>query len=99
LCQDTPNILRAVTQLWRTRPGGKPFKVGMVLSDLRAARCATPSLFEEDRKAADLSHTMDEVNREFGASVIHFGSMHGMKEAAPSRIAFTQIPDFDLRVN
>jgi DNA polymerase-4 len=99
LCQDTPGILRAVANLWDQRPKGTPFKIGMVLSDLRPARSATPSLFEEDRKAADLSHAMDEVNREFGASVIHFGAMHGMKDAAPSRIAFTQIPDFDRRVN
>jgi DNA polymerase-4 len=99
LCQDTPNILRAVAKLWQSHPPGIPFKVGMVLTELRPARSATPSLFEDDRKAADLSHAMDEVNREFGASVVHFGGMHGMKDTAPSRIAFTQIPDFDRRVN
>ena len=99
LCQDTPNILRVVTKLWKQRPSGVPFKVGMVLAELRPARSSTPSLFEDDRKAASLSNTMDEVNREFGASVIHFGSMHGMEHTAPSRIAFTQIPDFDRRVN
>ena len=60
---------------------------------------ATPSLFEDDRKAAELSHAMDEVNREFGASVVHFGAMHGLEDAAPNRIAFTQIPDFDRRVS
>jgi DNA polymerase-4 len=98
-CQDTPNILRAVTQMWRDHPPGIPFKVGMVLTDLRPSRSATPSLFEEDRKADHLSHTMDEVNHEFGASVIHFGAMHGLKDAAPTRVAFTQIPDFDRRVN
>jgi DNA polymerase-4 len=99
LCQDTPNILHAIQQLWRGHPTGIPFKVGMVLSDLRPAHCATPSLFEEDRRATDLSHAMDEVNHEFGASVIHFGAMHGMKNAAPTRVAFTHIPDFDRRVN
>ncbi|HEV3384696.1 MAG TPA: DNA polymerase [Gemmata sp.] len=99
LCRDTPNILRAVARLWQGHPPGIPFKVGMVLADLRPARSATPSLFEEDRRADDLSHAMDEVNREFGASVIHFGTMHGLKDAAPTRVAFTQIPDFDRRVN
>jgi DNA polymerase IV len=98
-CQDTPNILRAVESLWKERPTGVPFQVGMVLSDLRPARSATPSLFEDDRKAADLSHAMDEVNAEFGASVVHFGAMHGMEASAPNRIAFTQIPDFDRRVS
>jgi DNA polymerase-4 len=98
-CQDTPNILEAVATLWRQRPPGTPFKVGMVLWDLRPARSATPSLFEDDRKARDVSRTMDDVNREFGASVIHYGAMFGLKDAAPSRVAFTQIPDFDRRVN
>ena len=37
--------------------------------------------------------------REFGASVVHFGAMHGLEDAAPNRIAFTQIPDFDRRVS
>ncbi len=99
-CQDTPTILYAVAKLWKLRPQGRvPFKVGMVLSDLKPARCATPSLFEEDRKAADVSRAMDEVNAEFGASVIHFGAMHGMEDQAPTRIAWTQIPDFDRRVS
>jgi DNA polymerase-4 len=100
LCQDTPNILRAVTQLWNQRPKGRvPFQVGMVLSDLRPTRSATLSLFETDQKAAELSHAMDDVNAEFGASVVHFGAMHGLEDAAPNRIAFTQIPDFDRRVS
>lgn len=98
-CQDTPNILRTVASLWQQRPEGIPFKVGMALSDLRPARSSTPSLFEDDRKASVVSEVMDEVNREFGASVVHFGAMIGMKETAPSRVAFTQIPDFDRRVN
>jgi DNA polymerase-4 len=100
LCQDTPNILRAVAELWERRPKDRvPFQVGMALSDLRPARSATPSLFEDDRKAAELSFAMDDVNAEFGASVVHFGAMHGLEDAAPTRIAFTQIPDFDRRVS
>ena len=38
-------------------------------------------------------------NAEFGASVIHFGAMHGLEDQAPTRIAWTQIPDFDRRVS
>jgi DNA polymerase-4 len=97
--QDTPGILHAVSDLWKKRPPeGVPFKVAMVLTDLRPARSATPSLFEADRRQADLSHAMDEVNAEFGGNVVHFGGMWGMRDAAPNRIAFTQIPDFDRRV-
>lgn len=98
-CQDTPNVLRAVERLWARRPAGVPFQVGVVLSDLCPARCATPSLFEDDRKAADLSRAVDEVNAEFGAGVAHFGAAHGLERAAPNRVAFTNIPDFDRRVS
>lgn len=99
-CQDTLTILRAVAALWEHRPQDRvPFKVGMVLSELRPARSATPSLFEADRRAAEASKAMDAVNAEFGASVIHLGAMTGYEKGAPNRIAFTQIPDFDRRVS
>ncbi|MBA4064169.1 MAG: DNA polymerase [Isosphaera sp.] len=98
-CQDTPALVRAVARLWAGRPAGVPKKVGMVLSDLKPARCATPSLFPDDRRAAELSRAMDQVNAEFGASVVHLGSMHGYESSAPTRVAFTRIPDFDRRVS
>jgi DNA polymerase-4 len=101
-CQDTPTILAAVAKMWQleSRPKDrKPFRVSIVLMDLKPARAATPSLFEEDRKAASVSRAIDEVNAEFGASVIHYGAMHGLENAAPTRIAWTQIPDFDRRVS
>ncbi len=99
-CQDTPALVRAVARLWAGRPAGVvPKKVGMVLSDLKPARCATPSLFPDDRRAGELSKAMDGVNAEFGASVVHLGSMHGYESAAPNRIAFTRIPDLDRRVS
>jgi DNA polymerase-4 len=99
-CEDTPTILRALAWLWRKRPAdGVPFRVGLTLSDLRPARNATPSLFPEERSQAELSRAMDDVNREFGSSVVYFGSMFGLRTAAPNRIAFTQIPDFDRVVS
>lgn len=99
-CQDTLSILRVVADLWAGRPRDRvPFKIGMVLSDLVPTRSATPSLFDEDHRAAELSRAMDAVNREFGASVVYLGSMFGMRDAAPNRISFTQIPDLDRDVS
>ncbi|AWM36237.1 DNA polymerase IV [Gemmata obscuriglobus] len=99
-CQDTPALVAVVAKLWAGRPrGGAPFKVGVVLSDLVPARSATPSLFDEDHQGGNISAALDEVNAEFGASVVYLGAMFGMRDAAPSRVAFTQIPDFDRRVN
>ena len=99
-CQDTPAFVAAAARLWEKRVRGRtPFKVGTVLSELVPARSATPSLFDEDRKGEDISRALDAVNAEFGASVVYLGAMFGMRDAAPSRVAFTQIPDFDRRVN
>jgi DNA polymerase-4 len=99
-CRDTPSFVAAAAKLWEKRlKDRKPFKVATVLSDLVPARSATPSLFDEDRKGEDISAAMDDVNAEFGASVVYLGAMFGMRDAAPTRIAFTQIPDFDRRVN
>ena len=96
-CQDTLNVLLAFNELWKHRPpAGQPKQVSMVLTDLVPARSATPSLFEFDRQVTVLSHAMDRVNRVFGRQAVHFGSRHGLgDEAAPTRVAFTQIPDFD----
>ena len=51
----------------------------------------------DEREA--IAGILEKQNREFGASVVYFGSMFGMRDAAPTRIAFTQIPDFDREVN
>jgi DNA polymerase-4 len=99
-CHDTPAIVAAAMKLWERRVRDRrPFKVGTVLSDLVPARSATPSLFDEDRQGEDISRALDAVNGQFGASVVYLGAMFGMRDAAPTRIAFTQIPDFDKRVN
>lgn len=99
-CHDTPTILAVAMKLWEKRiRDRKPFKIAMALSDLVPNRSATPSLFDEDRQGEDISRTLDMVNSQFGASVIYLGAMFGMRKAAPPRIAFTQIPDFDRQVN
>ena len=98
--QDTPGILHEVANLWGRRPAaGAPHKVGVVLTELVPARSATPSLFEADRRQTDLSHAMDDVNREFGASVVYFGTMFGMRDTAPTRIPFNRVPELERCVS
>jgi hypothetical protein len=41
-----------------------------------------------------LSRTLDQLNKRYGADKVYFAGMHGMASAAPTRIAFNQIPDF-----
>jgi DNA polymerase-4 len=95
-CQDTLNMLKSFGVLWEKRePGYLPLQVGMMLSDLVPSAAATPSLFEQDRQVTTLSHVMDQVNRTFGKNSIHFGTLAGAEETAPTRIAFTRIPEFN----
>jgi DNA polymerase-4 len=99
-CQDTLTLLRALADLWADRPAGRrPVQVGLVLSDLVPARSATPSLFDPDRRAGELSHVMDRVNREFGRHALRFGALCGSEDTAPTRIGFTQVPSFDRTVS
>jgi DNA polymerase IV len=91
-CQDTLTICRIVDELWRTKPPGRPLKVSVTLTDLVAARVATPSLFDHDRRLIDLCHIMDRLNRLFGPNTIYFGSQFDTPDSAPMRIPFSHVP-------
>jgi DNA polymerase IV len=93
--QDTLSLLRAFDALWPSRLPGKPTQAGMVLFDLTPTPITTPSLFDADRDLVAVSHAMDKINRQFGKNVIRFGTLCGSEDTAPTRIAFTQIPEFD----
>lgn len=93
--QDTLSLLQAFEKLWPQRLPGQPTQVGMVLFDLTPTPMTTPSLFDDDRDLVRVSHAMDKINRQFGKNTIHFGTLCGSEETAPTRIAFTQIPEFD----
>jgi DNA polymerase IV len=55
----------------------------------------TLSLFEDDDKKYRASKIMDEINRRFGQQSVYLASVHEVRNAAPTRIAFsnTGIPD------
>lgn len=96
LCQDTPTLLSVASQIWERKPAGLPLKVGLVLSGLVANENVAPSLWEAERKLTALSHAMDQVNQQYGAHTLYLASMHDVRQEAPTRIAFTNIPDLDL---
>lgn len=91
-CQDTLTMLEALHVLWQQKPAGKPLGVGATLFDLVPAHLHNLSLFE-DPKRAKLMQAMDAINVKFGTDKVYFGGMHHVKHAAPTRIAFTSIPD------
>jgi DNA polymerase-4 len=98
-CQDTLNWLLAFGRLWESRPpdadAGPILQVWMVLTDLKPAAAATPSLFDEDRQGTKLSHAMDAINRKFGKHAVRFGGVVGSEDTAPTRIAFNTVPQFN----
>jgi DNA polymerase-4 len=99
-CQDNQTLLEGLQRLWSESPAGrklqKPFFVGVTLGNLVPDHLHTLSLFsglEEESKRTRLSTTMDQVNYKYGTNKLCFASMLLAGAAAPTRIAFSSIPD------
>lgn len=95
-CQDTLTLLEVLRSLWSQRPQGadfqKPFFVGLTLRNLIPESEYQAELFADPDNRAGLSATMDKLNLKYGHTTLHFAGMLPAREAAPTRIAFTQIP-------
>lgn len=92
-CCDDITLLDALRALWAEAPKGKPLKVGVVLSQLVEDSCHNLSLFGNPRREK-LSFALDSINEKFGRGTLSFASMKSLGGAAPTRIAFTNIPKF-----
>ena len=93
-CQDTQTLVRTLSNLWKVRPpAGTPLKVSVGLYDLVHDTCMTVPLFTEDARRSELTRAMDKINGRFGANAVYLAAMHRSLHTAPSRIAFTHIPD------
>ena len=99
-CQDTQTLIEGLQKLWEQRPKGsgnqKPFLVSVTLVDLVPDTLHTLSLFaqeEDEQQRATLARTMDGINSKYGTHTLYFGGMHLARAAAPTRIAFSSIPD------
>ena len=99
-CQDSQTLVDALVKLWSMRPQGalhqKPFYVGVWLGSLVPDHLHTLSLFsglEGESRRSRLSSAMDALNRKYGLDTLMPASMLLAKAAAPTRIAFTSIPD------
>lgn len=99
-CQDNQTLIEALQKLWAVRPRDvkhrKPFFVGVWLGDLVPDHLHTLSLFsglEAEAKRTRLASTMDALNGKYGMATLFPASMLLARAAAPTRIAFTSIPD------
>jgi DNA polymerase-4 len=95
-CNDTLSLLEALKGIWKQAPQGpfheKPFFVGVTLKNLINDDDVPAMLFEEPGNRSQLSTTMDKLNLKYGHTTLHFAGMLPARDAAPTRIAFTQIP-------
>jgi DNA polymerase-4 len=94
-CQDTLTLLEALHTLWKRYPSTlkKPMAIGICLYDLVPEDVHTLGLFE-DVKRTCLASAIDQINAKYGTDTVYFGGIHDVKSAAPTRIAFTSIPDY-----
>jgi len=96
-CCDTLTLLEALQKVWKDIPrDGAPLAVGVTLYHLVPDQLHNVALFDEDRRT-ELAKAMDRLNAKYGKTAVHFGGMIG--GAAPTRIAFKNIPemeDFDF---
>ncbi len=92
-CSDTLTLLEALQALWRDYPLDKtPFAVAVTLYNLVPNSEHTLSLFDE-LKRTSLAKAMDNINQKYGTNAVYFGGIHNVKSSAPTRIAFTSIPE------
>jgi DNA polymerase-4 len=96
-CQDTVTLLEAFHKLWPQCPAtmGRPMLVGVALYDLVPEAMHTASLLEDESKRGRLSEAMDFLNAKYGSSTLHLGGLQQVTSAAPTRIAFSSIPEFE----
>jgi DNA polymerase-4 len=93
-CQDTLTLLEALQSLWRKAPEGKPLAIGVTLSDLVPDALHNFALFDEVKRT-NLAKAMDKLNAKFGRDMVHFSDVQLVGRAAPTRIAFTNIPEME----
>jgi DNA polymerase-4 len=99
-CQDNQTLTEGLRKLWAAMPKGrnhqKPFYVGVSLNNLVPDHQHTLDLFaglETEVRRTQISRTMDTINKKHGTTKLFFASMLPAGTAAPTRIAFTSIPD------
>jgi DNA polymerase-4 len=96
-CQDTVTLLEAFRKMWQECPTnlGQPMLVGVALHDLVPDAMHTASLLQDESKLGRLSEAMDFLNAKYGSSTLHLGGLQQVRSAAPTRIAFSSIPEFE----
>lgn len=92
-CQDALTLGEVFAKLWKQQPNLKtPLKVSVTLFDLISDKDRTFSFFDNPGRIR-LSQAVDAINSKYGRDTVFFAGVQLAKVAAPTRIAFTNIPD------
>ena len=91
-CRDTMTLQDHFRRLWRDCPPNVPLHVGVWLFDLIPDQLHSLGLFE-DEKRETVSSIMDQINKRFGQHTVYLGGLHGLADAAPTRIPFFSVPE------
>ncbi len=99
-CQDNQTLIAALRRLWDSRPAGgeydAPYFIGVQLTGLVPDRLHSLNLFdalENTQSRTRLLAAMDQLNQKYGTTALAPAAMLAAYKAAPTRIAFTSIPD------
>ena len=99
-CQDTMTLVKIFQEAWQKCPDLRPVMVSVALVDLIPENMRNMTLFDDlcgAGKFDRLAQVMDSVNAKYGSTTLYLGGIHKVREAAPPRIAFTSIPDMNLK--
>ncbi|MFN7903822.1 MAG: DNA polymerase [Pseudobdellovibrionaceae bacterium] len=92
---NTSQLASLIVEYWKSIPKNqKPMKVSIVLSDFIDEKEHQISFFENDKKER-VFKTVDEINKKFGKNAVHIGSLKNVLDTAPTRIAFSRIPELE----
>ena len=91
-CRDTMTLQDHLRELWQDCPSNTPVHVGVWLFDLIPDELHTLNFFDDEKREI-LSKTMDEINKRYKQHTVYMGGLHGLGDAAPTRIPFFSVPE------
>jgi DNA polymerase-4 len=93
-------LVNVFQEAWQKCPAFRPAMVSVVLIDLVPEEMQNLTLFGEmygERKFQRLARALDTINAKYGSTTLYLGGIHDVRKSAPPRIAFTSIPDMNLK--
>ena len=94
-CQDDLSLQEQFLPLWEGSPNQVPASLCVFLLDLREAQTADLFRSARDRSRVALAAVMDTVQSRYGRDAVYLASLHGAREAAPTRISFGPPPPLE----